>query len=158
MSLIGYLIHSQINNSIITSDIKNLKFSLWNKLNPGKIPIFQPYKYLIDIDPLPHSWEVTSDSIAYYITQILNIEKIILIKDVDGLFNKDPNIHSSVKFIEKISISNLEKMFKKTCIDTFLPKLIKKYRKPCTLVNGLYPSRIIKIFENRSTRYTVINL
>ncbi|MBD3338398.1 MAG: hypothetical protein GF353_04785, partial [Candidatus Lokiarchaeota archaeon] len=46
--------------------------------------VFLPYNYLFEIDSLPHSWQVTSDSIAMFIAIKLGLNYCYLIKDVDG--------------------------------------------------------------------------
>jgi aspartokinase-like uncharacterized kinase len=46
----------------------------------GRIPVLAPYRWLREADPLPHSWEVTSDSIAAWIAGELCARHLILIK------------------------------------------------------------------------------
>lgn len=46
----------------------------------GKIPVLAPYRWLREADPLPHSWDVTSDSIAAWIAARLAALQLILIK------------------------------------------------------------------------------
>ena len=48
--------------------------------------IFLPYCYLKKTDPLPHSWEITSDTIAAYVAALLGTELVIL-KSVDGILS-----------------------------------------------------------------------
>ncbi|MFX0140640.1 MAG: hypothetical protein ACFFDN_43780, partial [Candidatus Hodarchaeota archaeon] len=54
--------------------------------------IFLPYKILRLIDPLPHSWEVTSDSITLYFAYKLGVNDCFLIKDVDGVLDKNNTV------------------------------------------------------------------
>ncbi len=46
----------------------------------GRIPVLAPYRWLCDSDPLPHSWDVTSDSIAAWIASEIGARQLILIK------------------------------------------------------------------------------
>lgn len=46
--------------------------------------VFLPYCYLKKTDPLPHSWDITSDTIAAYIASLLGT-KLVLLKSVDGI-------------------------------------------------------------------------
>lgn len=46
----------------------------------GKIPVLAPYRWLREADPLPHSWDVTSDSIAVWVAAELGARQLILIK------------------------------------------------------------------------------
>ena len=155
-SLTGYLIHSLISNSKLISNINELKFDYWIKDNRSIIPILLPFDHFLEFDPLPHSWDVTSDSIAYYFGSLLNAEKIILIKDVDGLFDDDPKMNTAANFIEKITALDLIKLKKKTCVDAYLPILIKERKKPCYLISGLDATRIKKFLKDESVKQTII--
>jgi aspartokinase-like uncharacterized kinase len=46
----------------------------------GRIPVLAPYRWLRETDPLPHSWEVTSDSIAAWVAGALGAKRLVLIK------------------------------------------------------------------------------
>ena len=46
----------------------------------GMIPVLAPYRWLREADPLPHSWDVTSDSIAAWIAGQVGARRLILIK------------------------------------------------------------------------------
>lgn len=49
----------------------------------GRLPVIAPYRWLRGADPLPHSWDVTSDSIAAWIAGALQARRIVLIKPGD---------------------------------------------------------------------------
>ena len=44
-----------------------------------------PFDLLYRRDPLPHSWDVTSDSIAAWLAKEVGAQLLVLLKDVDGL-------------------------------------------------------------------------
>jgi probable H4MPT-linked C1 transfer pathway protein len=46
----------------------------------GSIPVLAPYRWLREDDPLPHSWDVTSDSIAGWVAGALGAKRLVLIK------------------------------------------------------------------------------
>jgi aspartokinase-like uncharacterized kinase len=46
----------------------------------GLIPVLAPLQWLRSADPLPHSWDVTSDSIAAWVTDVLGAQRLLLIK------------------------------------------------------------------------------
>lgn len=50
----------------------------------GTIPVLAPYAWIHAIDALPHSWDVTSDSIAAVVAGDLAARELILLKPVDG--------------------------------------------------------------------------
>ena len=52
------------------------------------VPILAPSRWLRAADELPHSWEVTSDSLAAYLAMLLGADDLVLVKPVssgDGL-------------------------------------------------------------------------
>jgi aspartokinase-like uncharacterized kinase len=51
---------------------------------PG-LPVLAPYQWLRAADPLPHSWDVTSDSIAAWVAVAVGAARLLLVKPVsDG--------------------------------------------------------------------------
>ena len=46
----------------------------------GRIPVVAPYRWLRDADPLPHTWNVTSDSISAWIASALGAKHLVLVK------------------------------------------------------------------------------
>jgi aspartokinase-like uncharacterized kinase len=44
------------------------------------IPVLAPYRWLREADPLPHTWDVTSDSIAAWVAGASGARRVILIK------------------------------------------------------------------------------
>jgi aspartokinase-like uncharacterized kinase len=79
MNQYGYLLSSLIPHSICTENIDEAINSA-DKYQPV---ILLPYKLIKDKDPLPHSWDVTSDSIAAWIAGYLEAERLILVKSKD---------------------------------------------------------------------------
>jgi 5-(aminomethyl)-3-furanmethanol phosphate kinase len=49
-------------------------------LDVGHIPALAPARWLREADPLPHSWDVTSDSIAAWVAGQVNARRLVLIK------------------------------------------------------------------------------
>ena len=51
-------------------------------LQANRLPVLAPYRWLRDADPLPHSWEVTSDTIAAWLAGALGARRVVLIKPI----------------------------------------------------------------------------
>jgi aspartokinase-like uncharacterized kinase len=49
-------------------------------LEDGYVPVLAPYQWVRQADPLPHSWDVTSDSIAAWIAGEVGASRLILVK------------------------------------------------------------------------------
>jgi len=133
MDIIGFII----------SNFTKIKTSYELKENT----ILLPSRLLIDSD-LEISNEVTSDSIAVYIANKINAEKVILIKSVDGIFG------NGILYNE-ISAEQLEKI-KSDVVDRAFPRFIQKYKKVAYVVNGNFPERIKNLIEGNEKIYTKI--
>ena len=46
----------------------------------ARIPVLAPYRWLREADPLPHSWDVTSDSIAAWVAGAIGATRLVLLK------------------------------------------------------------------------------
>ena len=61
-----------------------------------RVPVLAPYRWVRGADPLPHSWDVTSDSIAAWIAGAVGAPLLVLVKPpgaergqlVDGYFDR----------------------------------------------------------------------
>ena len=49
-------------------------------LDAHRIPVLAPYRWMRTADPLPHSWSVTSDSIAAWVTGQVGAAHLVLVK------------------------------------------------------------------------------
>lgn len=97
-------------------------------LNTGQ-RVLLPYRLMRERDPLPHTWAVSSDTIAAWVASEIGAELAIL-KSVDGIVcggNLVPRLHEPVKCAE---------------VDPqFLPFVIS-HRIPCTILNGGNTARL----------------
>ncbi|MEM3162537.1 MAG: delta 1-pyrroline-5-carboxylate synthetase [Candidatus Bathyarchaeia archaeon] len=120
----------------------------------GSLPILLPSRLMFQRDPLESSWHVTSDSIAAYIAAEAHARRLILAKDVDGIFTEDPKSHGGAVLIGKISASEIQG--RQICVDRVLPKILKEKGLNCYVVNGKHPERIRGILKGENTVYTHI--
>lgn len=101
--------------------------------------ILLPYNLLKKNDELPHSWDVTSDTIAAWVTKKLN-GRFIKVTDVDGIYI------NGVLFQE---LDAAELIGKETCVDAQLPHFLIKNKMNCEIINGNYPGRVIKALKGK---------
>jgi len=133
--------------------------------------IFLPYNYLRNHDTLPHSWDVTSDSIALYVANELNLNQCFLIKNVEGIYSINKELIKKITALQYSELKrsgrlaeiglNQDNLKKSKPIDSYLLTLIDKYKISCILLNGaLHKSRIFNYFKNvelENQVYTKIN-
>jgi aspartokinase-like uncharacterized kinase len=51
-----------------------------NTVGRGRLPVLAPARWLRQADPLPHSWDVTSDSISAWIAGAVRARRLVLVK------------------------------------------------------------------------------
>jgi aspartokinase-like uncharacterized kinase len=151
MDQFGLLLFDVTPNSFVTYSLEEASNS-----PSGRLPIFLPSKFMFRKDPLEHSWDVTSDSIAAHIGGMVRADKLILVTDVDGVFMKDPKKSLDAKLMAEVSVEQLLSWNRRTCIDKTLPRILSEIRLGCYVVNGKYPNRIKAVLENEKSVYTYI--
>lgn len=116
--------------------------------------IFDCRKLLQDRNLKP-SWAITSDSISAYIARNTGAEKLILLKDVDGVFTADPKKNKDVKLIPELTVKELSVM-ESSCLDGEFQNFIKNSGLKVWVINGNHPERIEDILDGKKTRGTRI--
>ncbi|HSO26122.1 MAG TPA: delta 1-pyrroline-5-carboxylate synthetase [Methanobacteriaceae archaeon] len=153
MDIIGRLLADKISDAEAVYDLNSAK----SLAKENKIPILLPSRLMHYLDPLEHSWSVTSDSISLYIAQLLQA-KLLIATDVDGIYTRIPTAKDA-KLINEISAKKLLS-FGETSIDTSLSELLLEFGSNCYVVNGKYPERTLSIInacvDVDNTQYTLV--
>jgi len=115
-------------------------------LPPG-VSILFPYRLLKAEDPLPHTWDVTSDTIAAWVA--VQIGAVFFkVTDVDGIFKEG-------KLVREISASDFKGNFS-SCIDHALPQFLLINRINCLILNGKVPERVIQAVYGKPVPGTAV--
>lgn len=144
MSQYGLLISDLTPNSEPVYTIKECLESC----SKGHIPVFLPHRLLEEKDPFPSSWDVTSDSISAYIASLLNVNILILVKSIDGIYDEHGRL------LKTVDLNWLRRH--DSCLDRFFPEVAGKLKAKCFVVNGLYPERVTSVIEGKETTYTEV--
>lgn len=110
---------------------------------PDRPVVFLPYCSLRQHDPLPHSWDVTSDSIAAWIADFLGLE-LLLLKSVDGIF-ENGSLMEQVKIPVKTQV-----------VDPFFMPFVLEKKLKTTIINGSHIDRVEKFLKGESVPGTTI--
>ncbi|MEM4575882.1 MAG: hypothetical protein QW701_00320 [Candidatus Nezhaarchaeales archaeon] len=141
----GLMLSELIRGSIPVRTLVDAK-----KIANHAIPILLPSYLIISLDILEHTWNAGSDCIAAIVAKTCSSKRLILVKDVDGIY--DPQDQS--KMLTEVPSSQLENV--KTCLDPLLPRLLRGSTIECIVVNGLKPSRVKAAIEGSETVCTKI--
>ena len=97
-------------------------------VKPGRLNILLPSSWLVDADPLPHSWDVTSDSIAAWVAGAAGARRLVLVKPVaDGGVD-----------------AHLEHVLRRTPVETWV-------------IDGREPARLAELLDTGRTTGTVVS-
>jgi aspartokinase-like uncharacterized kinase len=110
------------------------------------IRIALPYEILKRQDELPHTWDVTSDTIAAWMAYKTG-SGLIKATDVDGIL-------LGGRLRETIDASALEGV--ETCVDRALPGFLIKHGMDALVVNGLVAPRLEDALKGKPTIGTKI--
>jgi len=110
---------------------------------PDKPVVFLPYCSMQKLDPLPHSWDVTSDSIAAWVADMLGLD-LLLLKSVDGIL-EDGNV-----------MERLKKPIKTEVVDPFFIPFVLKKKINTAIINGSRIERIEKFLRGETVPGTRI--
>ena len=72
----GYLLVSRLRGAELAANPAGIVATLGR----GRLPVLAPLSWLRELDPLPHSWDVTSDSIAAWVAGMVGASRLVLIK------------------------------------------------------------------------------
>ncbi len=110
---------------------------------PHRPAVLLPYCSTRKIDPLPHSWDVTSDSVAAWVARTLNLELLVL-KSVDGIMNGG--------LLEKTVCVPVPT----SVVDPFFIPYVLAHGIPVTVVNGTIAARVARFLKGRQVPGTRI--
>lgn len=116
----------------------------------GPVCLLLPYKILKAEDCLPHTWDVTSDTIAAFVANKMGEKTFIKLTDVDGIIDEKGHL------IERITAKEMVERGERGCVDAELPGFLMRNQMSCIIVNGNFPERIIAVIEGKETLCTKI--
>lgn len=108
----------------------------------GSSAVLIPSWLLRRHDPLPHSWQVTSDSLAAWLTGLANINRLVLLKDVPGLYQTDSPI-TPPPLLAEITRDQLARY---QVVDPFFARVLPDHVE-CWIVDGRQPDRLEILLE-----------
>ena len=116
----------------------------------GFLPVLIPHRLLELKDPFPPSWDVTSDSISVYIARLLKAKKLILVKDVDGIYD------GQGRLMKTVDLDWLRR--NRSCLDSYFPEVAEGLAMRCYVVNGFKPQRVEEALRDIETICTEVLL
>lgn len=150
MDQYGYLLGELIPNSVLVTEL--LEASRFAEA--GRIPILLPAELLRQADPLPHSWEVTSDTIAAWVAHKSGSSRLVLLKDVDGLYSWWESSKDAGSLIVSCTAADLEPHL--GGVDESFARFLASVQLETWVINGAKPLRLNQLLTTGQTLGTHI--
>jgi 5-(aminomethyl)-3-furanmethanol phosphate kinase len=99
------------------------------------------------LEPLPASWQVTSDSIAAWVADRVGAGRLVLVKEVDGLFAEWP---PSGEPLARLSVAELAAL-RPGGVDAYLPTALAGASFETWVIGGRDPQRLVELLERGTT-------
>jgi 5-(aminomethyl)-3-furanmethanol phosphate kinase len=112
----------------------------------GRLAMLAPARLLMARDPLPHSWQVTSDAIAAWLASQVDAPLLVLLKDVAGVYTSDPRVHGA-QLLAAVPKSELTRY---NVVDPVFATTLPA-RVSCWIVDGARPERLVELLERGHT-------
>jgi aspartokinase-like uncharacterized kinase len=150
MDQYGYFLNQLIADSYLTADLVSAK----RAAQSGSAAILLLSEHIIHTDPLPHSWHVTSDTIAAWVAHSMDCARLILLKDVDGLLTAENAEGAPVECIPEMTVEQLAEH--SGGVDSYLARFLASTRLETWVLNGFRPERLAELLNSDHTIGTCI--
>jgi aspartokinase-like uncharacterized kinase len=118
----------------------------------GRATVLLPARLLLREDPLPASWEVTSDSIAAWIAGVAGAGRLVLVKAVDGLHAGWPPDGPPLARLGVGELAALRAAGRAAGVDAHLPAALREVGVDAWVADGRDPGRLLALLrEGRPT-------
>ena len=114
-------------------------------LRRGRLNVLAPAAWLLRADPLPHSWDVTSDSIAAWIAGALRAPRLMLVKHAEGLI--PPGLSARARRVAVSALGDVLDPYFERALDPAIA---------CWIAPGQRPQEIARLIETRGERRSLI--
>ena len=151
MDQYGCLLGDLTPGSVLCMDILSAR----QAAESGRVPVLLPASILIQADPLPHSWQVTSDAIAAWVAGLARAPRLVLLKDVDGLYSAAPTESGAGRLLPHLSAE--EMAGHRGGVDEYLATVLAAADVETWVVNGRHHARLAELLDTGRTLGTHIS-
>jgi len=150
MGQYGYLLNHLIPESCLASDLP----SAFRAADSGKVSVLLPSAQFLQYSGLPHSWQVTSDTISAWVAHSANCRRLVLLKDVDGLLRAGQAEGFLSELIAELGADQLAGH--RGGVDEYLFRFLVSVDLETWVVSGLRPERLSELLVKGHTTGTRI--
>jgi aspartokinase-like uncharacterized kinase len=142
MEQFGWLLGDLIPGAVRCADLAGVDAGRTTVLLPAALPL----------DELPASWDVTSDSIAAWVAGRIGAGRLVLVKEVDGLFADWPPRGEP---LARLTVAELA-LLGPGGVDEYLRAVLERASFETWVISGRDPERLVELLERGTTMGTRI--
>jgi aspartokinase-like uncharacterized kinase len=142
MEQFGWLLSDLIPDAVRRASLAQVRAGRTTVLLPAALPL----------DTLPASWRVTSDSIAAWVADQVGAGRLVLVKEVDGLYADWPPRGEP---LARLTVAELAAL-RTGGVDEHLPTVLEGAQFETWVVGGRNPARVAELLERGTTAGTRI--
>jgi aspartokinase-like uncharacterized kinase len=146
MEQFGWLLSELIPRAVPCADLARAR-----ELVGGRTVVLLPAG--LSLEALPASWQVTSDSIAAWVADRVGAERLVLVKEVDGLFADWPSAPTRPP-LAQLSVAELAALRaagRAGGVDEYLPAVLEGAHFETWVIAGRDPERVVELLERGTT-------
>lgn len=147
MDQYGYLLADLAPDAVLARDLDAAAAAC----DAGRLAVLAPSTLLLQHDPLPHSWQVTSDSIAAWLAGTAGIDLLVLLKSVAGLESVDPFTQRAILRTRASHAMLARSGLVDPCFGAVCPR-----RARCWIIDGRQPQRLAELLRLGYTHGTQV--
>jgi aspartokinase-like uncharacterized kinase len=142
MDQYAYLLADLIPRAVLVRDLT----AATNACTAGRLAVLAPSALLLELDPLPHCWQITSDSIAAWLAGHADIRLLVLLKSVAGVYQSDEQGNATVLQQHVLRQTLAREDVVDPCFGQILPPAVN-----CWIIDGRLPGRLVELLESGHT-------
>ncbi len=142
MEQFGWLLSELIPGAERSADLARVGAGRTTVVLPAALPL----------DALPASWRVTSDSIAAWVADRVGAGRLVLVKEVDGLYADWPPRGEPLAHLTVAELAAL----RPGGVDAYLPTVLERASFETWVISGRDPERLVELLDRGTTAGTQI--
>jgi 5-(aminomethyl)-3-furanmethanol phosphate kinase len=151
MEQFGGLLGDLIPDAVPCADLACARNAAARRRTPVLLPAA-----LLAADPVPASWEVTSDSIAAWVAGVAQASRLVLVKPVGGLHRDWPPDGDPPARLSVGELAELRAAGRAAGVDAYLPEALRAAGVEAWVIDGRDPARLVALLEHGRTVGTVV--
>lgn len=118
-------------------------------LSRGKVPVIMPSGFIELLEPFEMTWTITSDSMAAWFGWVLRCKTVIVLTDVDGVYENYDSQTSTNRLLDRICVRDLKKMGP-TAVDACFAGFLEGTGIDAWVLNGAHPDRLVSLLLSQA--------